>query len=222
MAAWGGMKITNLGSEALAESIATGTPLIIDRVVLGDGVMPAGTGKEEMTALVNPRFDATIIKRTFNGDGTVTVKARLTSAEITSDLMLTECGMFGHLEGQPELLFHYDYSPTPFPIPAGGGAAYVDQIFELITRIGNAQNVVINITVSGEIRFRFVVDHFTATEGQQAFTLTNTDADGALDVIINGAVDMGFSAAAGTLTLSAPVPAGTDVWVREMRAGVIE
>jgi len=221
MAAFENLRLTNVGRAALTECIAEGTPLIIDRVMLGDGFMGVSDTVATMTDLVNPIIQATIVSQTWNGDGTITVVARLTSDELTTELTLREIGMFAHLDGGPEFLYMYDNAGNgPDTLPAGGGGALVDQIFKLITIIGEAANVVITIGGATAPKLFYVVDKFMSTAGQTVFTLVNTKATGALDVIIEGAVTFDFTAAGSTVTLADPLPAGRNVWVREVRASI--
>jgi len=223
MAGFPGIKLTDAGKAALAESIATGKAFVITRVALGDGFLLPGENRESMTDLVNHLRDAPIVSRRYTPDGTVMINARLTSAEIAEELLFREIGVFAHIDGKPDVLYMYDNAgDAPDTIPVGGGGTFVDQIFRLTVVIGEAANVVIQIDPNADLdlEFHYVVDRYIASENQQTFFLVNTNASGALTVIIDGAEAEPIEAwtpSPGAVQLTNPLPAGARVWIRELK-----
>jgi hypothetical protein len=222
MAKFDGMALTNAGRRMIAESLSTGTGILVeaDGVIIGDGYLPAGATRESMTALVAQKYAATITDRDFQQDGTVIIEARLASDEITAGLFIREIGVIARLEGGGPQLFAYDNAGDAADyLPVGGGSSFVEQTFRICTIIGNAANVTIRLGASA-IHLQQIVDAHTATEGQTDFALVKCEYDGALSVVINGAVTFDFSIVGqSTVRLADPLPAGVKVWVTEIRPG---
>jgi hypothetical protein len=216
------MRLTVAGRNLMAEAIATGSALIIESVAIGDGFMPDGVTREDMTELVSPLVNADIIARRFTGFGAAVIRGRINSSQITADLTVRELGLMARLDGSsvPAITFGYDNAgDDPGSIPYLSGAGYVSHVFDIITLISNAANVVINVTAGSTLTM--VSDSFTTTEGQRDFTLINTDILGVLSVYIEGAKaqpGVDWVQVGGMIRLSQPLPAGRRVWVEEILA----
>lgn len=221
MANFNGIQLTIGGKRLLAESIATGKPLIIDEIALGDGTLPKDAVCENMTALISHRNAAAIISRLFRDDGTVSISARLTSEQIPEGFWIRELGVIAHLQGGEPKLYAYDNTGDEADfLPVGGGSTYVEQIFRISTVIGNATNVIIKLDASIELdaQLRYFVDKYITKEGQQSFVPEVTNISGALSVIVDGAETFDWWLSDEAVWLEQPLPAGSSVCIKEVRS----
>jgi hypothetical protein len=215
--------LTDSGANLLDKCIAESKTLYIDEIVLGDGYLPEGSTPEQMTALVSQKQEVSIESKQFTQTGVVTIIGRLKSADITTGFYVRELGIMAHEDGQAPILYMYcntgDYADY---LPAGGVSEYVDMIYKIATKIGNAQNVVINIDsqVNFETDLTNYIDEFTTTDQQQSFILTNTHINGDLAVIIDGLARFDWSIQNSSIVMDAPLAAGLKVHIIETRASV--
>lgn len=218
MARFNELTMTDVGRAALAESIATSTPLVIDYIAIGDGFLPDGVTRESMTSLVNHRLDAKITGKQFHSDGTVTISATVNNNDIPEEISVRELGIPAKTPSGATVLFGYDNAAEGAGIlPEGGGSNFVSHHFRVGIIIGNAENVVINVDISSDIRLGHVVDRYTTVANQRNFTPRSTNLAGALTVIIEGAVTFDWQIVGNQIQLADPLPAGRNVWIQEVQ-----
>jgi hypothetical protein len=140
MANFPGLILTADGRNLQAKA-QIGQPLQFLRVALGDGSAPSAP--ESLTALVNERQSLSIHSFELLGDGTSKLRAIMTNQGVEVGFFVREIGVFARdPDTQQERLYSYSNSAEQSDfLPAEGGATLVEQIFDLVTVIGSAQNV---------------------------------------------------------------------------------
>lgn len=140
MANFPGLILTADGRNLQAKA-QIGQPLQFLRVALGDGSAPSAP--ESLTALVNERQSLSIQSFELLGDGTSKLRAIMTNQGVEVGFFVREIGVFARdPDTQQERLYSYSNSAEQSDfLPAEGGATLVEQIFDLVTVIGSAQNV---------------------------------------------------------------------------------
>lgn len=140
MANFPGLILTDAGRNLQAKA-QIGQQLNFSRVALGDGLMPANP--EALTELVNEKQSLSIQAFEVLGDGTSKIRAILTNEGLATGFFVREIGVFAQdPDTLEEKLYSYANSGSQSDfLPAQGGATIVEQIFDLITVIGTANNV---------------------------------------------------------------------------------
>ena len=140
MANFPGLILTADGRNLQAKA-QIGQPLQFLRVALGDGTDP--DNPESLSTLVNERQSLSIQSFELLGDGTSKLRAIMTNQGVDVGFFVREIGVFARdPDTQQERLYSYSNSAEQSDfLPAEGGATLVEQIFDLVTVIGNAQNV---------------------------------------------------------------------------------
>ncbi|MBP0047647.1 phage tail protein [Marinobacterium sp. AK62] len=140
MANFPGLILTNAGRQLQAKA-QIGQQLQFTRVALGSGYEPAEP--ESLTALVDEKQSLSIQSFEVIGDGTSKIRAILTNEGVSTGFFVREIGVFARdPDTLEEQLYAYSNSGTQSDfLPAEGGATVVEQIFDLVTVIGNAANV---------------------------------------------------------------------------------
>jgi hypothetical protein len=87
-----------------------------------------------------------------------------------------------------------------------------------ITVIQNGDTILVGVSADG-FALSHIVDKFTTTDTQDTFELVKTNPNGALSVIIEGAETLNFEVVDGSVVLDHPIPAGINVWIKEIRLG---
>lgn len=202
-----GMRLTNIGRNMLAEAVATGTPLHIVEIIVGDAFMPGGVTRDTITEVVNPVHTRPISSRVFRNIGVVILRMTLSSGEIPTGFFIREFGVMARLGDGPLRLYAYDNAGNNAPpMPASGGSELVTQVFRLTTQIDNAANVVVEVV--GGISLENVIDEIVTVDNQQLLTPTNTNPNGAMIVVVEGIIVFGWTVdGSGNVLLPAPLPA---------------
>ncbi|WP_170968136.1 phage tail protein [Halomonas sp. 15WGF] len=140
MANFPGLILTADGRNLQAKA-QIGQPLQFLRVALGDGNAP--DNPESLSALVNERQSLSIHSFELLGDGTSKLRAIMTNQGLEVGFFVREIGVYARdPDTQQERLYSYSNSAEQSDfLPAEGGATLVEQIFDLVTVIGSAQNV---------------------------------------------------------------------------------
>jgi len=219
MANFDNMKLTNAGRAILAESIATGTALNIESIVFGDGNMPGGQTPETMTAVVSPKKTVPINSKQFQGNGTVILRASLSSTGVTTGFSIREIGVMARVgtTGALKLYAYGNAGASANFLPPEGGMSTALYDYRIACTIANAQNVVIVIDSANVGRLERVLDSYISTASQSDFMPLNCNPAGALMVVIEGAVTFDWSIVSGKVHLSDPLPAGKKVWIQEFK-----
>ncbi|MYL22536.1 DUF1566 domain-containing protein [Halomonas alkaliantarctica] len=140
MANFPGLILTDAGRNLQAKA-QIGQTLQFTRVALGQGYAPPEP--ESLTALVDEQQSLSIQSFEVIGDGTSKIRAILTNEGLASGFFVREIGVFARdPDTLEETLYSYSNSDAQSDyLPAEGGATVVEQIFDLVTVIGNAQDV---------------------------------------------------------------------------------
>lgn len=183
MADFPGLKLTNAGRELQAKA-QTGQVLQFTRVGLGDGAAPADL--TTLTSLVNQRQPLSIQRQDVPGDGTAVLRVILTNQGLGAGFFMRELGVFAQdPDTGEELLYSYsNCGEFADFLPAAGGATLVEQIFDLITIIGDAENVTAVIDDYITIALKSEVDALIprlmptgGTVGQMVRKASNAEGD---------------------------------------------
>ena len=144
------IKLTRKGLRLQAKA-QTGEQLIIKEIVVGTGYLPEETDVLDMTELISPVPDAVtnIIGNTVTGDGYSELETRVSGGNTA--FYLREIGIIAVDPDEGDILYAYtnagDYADF---MPAASDNITVQEI-TLVTAIGNADNVTVNITLTPEV-----------------------------------------------------------------------
>ncbi|MEC9305271.1 MAG: phage tail protein, partial [Pseudomonadota bacterium] len=183
MANFPGLKLTDAGKMLQAKA-QTGQPLSFTRVGLGDGAIPESPA--DLTKLVNEKHSLSIQRQEIPGDGTVTLRVIMTNQGLSTGFFMRELGIFAtDPDTGDELLYSYSNAgeETDF-LPAAGGAVVWEGVFDIITIIGNANNVTAVIDDYITIALKSEVDALApyvlpkaGTVGQMVRKASNAEGD---------------------------------------------
>ncbi len=143
MANFPGLVLTQAGRNLQAKA-QIGAPLTFSRVALGDGTSNA---PDSMGALDNERLSLSIQEFEVVGDGTSRMRVIMTNEALENGFFVRELGVFAEDPdtGEEQLYSYSNAGDQPDFLPAGGGATLVENVFDLYTVVGNAQNVTAKI-----------------------------------------------------------------------------
>lgn len=141
MANFSGLILTDRGRDILAAAL-TGETLTFTRVALGDGLAPANP--EALATLVSEKRNAPIQSFAVIGNGTSRIRAIVTNVGLAAGFFAREVGVFAtDPDTGSETLYAYANAGDQADyLPAAGGATIVEQLFDLITVVDTAPNVV--------------------------------------------------------------------------------
>jgi phage-related tail fiber protein len=136
------LTMDGINLQAKAQS---GTLLKFTRVGVGDGALREGQHLNTLTNLINYRTSFPINDIKNKGDGTSVVRTIITNKDIEEGFFLREIGLYAEDPDKGEILYcvantgmYADFLP-PKTLNS------VDIILDLITIVGNAENVVIKM-----------------------------------------------------------------------------
>lgn len=117
---------TTLAGKALISGDLSGRVLSFTKMQAGDGTITDDTAIPPLTAPVSPKADMPITKVTDNGDGTVTLTAVISSANVETGFDFRELGIMATLDGANETMFCYSNAYNEYDyIPGAGEASQV-------------------------------------------------------------------------------------------------
>lgn len=136
--------LTRDGIELQAK-VQSGTLLKFTRVGVGDGALREGQHLNTLTNLINYKTSFPINDIKTQGDGTSIIQTVITNKDIEEGFFLREIGLYAEDPDKGEILYcvantgmYADFLP-PKTLNS------VDIILDLITIVGNAENVVIKM-----------------------------------------------------------------------------
>lgn len=140
MANFPALKMTAAGRELQAKA-QTGQVLKFTRVALGDGQLVGSI--DALTALVSEKQSLAIRDQTTPGDGTSILNVIATNKGVKTGFYVREVGTFAEdPDTLEELLYSYTNAAAESDfLPAEGGSVTYESLFDLITVVGNAENV---------------------------------------------------------------------------------
>ena len=146
MALYPGLTLTEAGIQMIAESQLNETKLIITKAKIGDGDLPVGHDISKMTDVLSPKLEAPFSSFKNLGNGQIDIKFAVSNAELEAGFFAKEIGIFASLEDGTETLYAYTNAGNKTGWIADKSTPIDSQIIECQLVIGNAPNVVINIT----------------------------------------------------------------------------
>ena len=146
MALYPGLMLTEAGIQMIAESQLNETKLIITKAKIGDGDLPVGHDISKMTDVLSPKLEAPFSSFKNLGNGQIDIKFAVSNAELEAGFFAKEIGIFASLEDGTETLYAYTNAGNKTDWIADKTKPIDSQIIECQLVIGNAPNVVINIT----------------------------------------------------------------------------
>ncbi len=125
-----------LQTKAQAENVE----LNFTRVAIGDGPLPEGATLENLTALVNEKQSLKINLISVN-NGRATLRVTFTNSGLTAGYYVREFGIFATDPGEGEVLYAVANAGSMADYLPPEGSNVVEQIFDIVTVVGNAANV---------------------------------------------------------------------------------
>lgn len=136
-----GLTLTKKGRSLQAKA-QTGVKLEFTKVMLGDGLLPAGTAIDSLTKLIAPKMTFNIQEMTVVGDGTSRVRTVIQNEAVNTGFFIREVGVYAKDPQEGEILYSITNSGDQSEwLPPKEGPRIVEIILDLITVIGNAANV---------------------------------------------------------------------------------
>lgn len=162
MAGFSSIKLTSNGMKLLTKALA-GANLSFTEIIVGDGYLPEETDETQMTSLVSQvTANVGITGISSYNNGTVNLKARLVSGE--NSFFLREIGIMAQVDNETPVLYAYaNAGDYPDFIPSRTEGSEVIQDINLITIIGQAENVTANVTVTAGVNSAEFSKHKTET-----------------------------------------------------------
>lgn len=232
MANFPALKMTAAG-RVLQAKAQTGQELKFSRVGLGDGTLAGSL--DALPALVAEKKSLSIRDHKATGDGTSILQVIATNEGLASGFYIREVGLFAlDPDTGEELLYSYTNAGAESDfLPGAGGAITYEGLFDLITVVGNADNVTaviddyITIALKSEVEaLRPYILPTGGTVGQMARKKSNAEGDvewfdpelSGLDVRLKS-IEEPRSAVANqrTFTLQKTVTSGLAVYVAGRR-----
>lgn len=137
---FGGLQFTNRGLALQAKGQA-GTLIQFTKIAVGDGYL-GGSTIPELTSLKNLVKNLSINKLTVIGNGQAVVGAPLSNQGLGTGFYWREIGVFANDPDVGEILYCYGNAGANAEwIPAGGGPDILEKQVDVISIVGNAQNV---------------------------------------------------------------------------------
>lgn len=183
MANFPGLKMTAAGRELQAKA-QTGQLLKFTRVALGDGLPPADP--DALVALVNECQTLSVQRQEVPGDGTAVLRVIMTNQGVKTGFYMRELATFAEdPDTGAEVLYSYSNAGDECDfLPAEGAAVVWEGIFDLVTVVGNAENVTAVIDDYITIALKSEVDALKprlmpagGTVGQMVRKASNAEGD---------------------------------------------
>lgn len=183
MANFPALKMTAAG-RVLQAKAQTGQELKFSRVGLGDGTLAGSL--DALLALVAEKKSLSIRDHKATGDGTSILQVIATNEGLASGFYIREVGLFAlDPDTGEELLYSYTNAGAESDfLPGAGGAITYEGLFDLITVVGNADNVTaviddyITIALKSEVEaLRPYILPTGGTVGQMARKKSNAEGD---------------------------------------------
>lgn len=182
MANFPGLVLTDAGRKLQAKA-QIGAALTFSRVAMGEG---ESSTPEQMAALASEKLSLSIQDFEVVGDGTSRMRVIMTNESLQNGFFVREMGVFAEDPdtGEEKLYSYTNAGEQPDFLPAGGGATLVENVFDLYTVVGNAQNVTAQINDYITIATKQDIDEIRpllmpegGTTGQLARKASNENGD---------------------------------------------
>lgn len=141
MAGSNGTVLTDKGLRLLTKA-QTGVPINFTRVAIGDGFLTPEQNLFEMLSLVNEVKSLEIQGLKVIGDGTSRVRVSISNQGVLEGFFIREIGLFAQDPDEGEILYCISNSGDLADyIPAGTGRDIIEEIIDIITIVGRAENI---------------------------------------------------------------------------------
>jgi hypothetical protein len=148
MAKFNSLKLTNDGLDLQSKAQA-GTLLEFSRVAVGDGELPDGTDLIDLTSLINEKESLDITSISVDEDGNAKVRSTISNQGLDNGFYIREIGLFANDPDKGEILYCIaNAGDLADYLPSGYGTDIVESTLDLITVVGNADNVAAEINKS--------------------------------------------------------------------------
>ncbi len=139
MSAFGGMIQTTKGSNLQAKAL-TGVEIHFTRIAIGDGELNSSS-ITDLNALKHEVKSLEIKKLKTSGEQAI-VGTVLSSQDVSTGFYWREIGLFAQDPNEGEILYCYGNAGTSAEyIPAYGGPDVIEKTIDVVSIVGNAQNV---------------------------------------------------------------------------------
>ena len=156
--------MTNKAIEMIAESQLAGNDLIITKVKIGDGQLADGADIKAMTDVVAARLVASMTDSKLDG-GQVTVNFAISNSELEAGFFAREIGIFAKLgEAGAETLYAYTNAGNLCDWIPDKHTPIDSQIVNATIVVGNASNVVVNVSDKAFVTTKDLESHNTAAD----------------------------------------------------------
>jgi hypothetical protein len=186
MANFGSLILTTQGLALQEKAEAGKAILTFTRVGIGDKALSSGTDASNLTKLGEEKLSVDISSITVNSN-LATLKFVFSNSGLTTGFYIRELGVFANDPDVGEILYAYaNAGDDPDYLPAEGSNV-VEEIFEVVTAIGTATNVIATIDAS--------LTYLPLTGGNMEGAINESQ------VTMVSAATMGIGAAAGNFII---------------------
>lgn len=151
-------RITRGGYNLLAESIATKKPLTFTKVVIGDGD-DKGQDINTMATVLSPKMTLPVTDGRKDGDGQYLVQATLSNNEVETGFFPKEVALFAKIDGGAEIMYSYTNGGNMVGFIPDKNTPIDSEIYNIRTKIGNAENVTFSHVDSTYVTAGQLSDH---------------------------------------------------------------
>lgn len=154
------VELTKQGEELLAK-VQTGIPLNITRAGVGDGFVSDGQSVTQLMSLVNEipshaskiSGTSTVVDITYHKAESNSTVLRIRVQNGDTEFDLREIGIFAQDPDLGEILYAYtNCGNGALTMPVYNGKTRTVRDYTLATRIGNASDLEVNVTLPAEVR----------------------------------------------------------------------
>jgi phage-related tail fiber protein len=132
--------LTRKGALLMGKIVA-GQKLTFTHCAIGDGEIPYGTNLCDLTALINQKMLLPITSVSIKSAGNAIVRFTYDNHSVTTEFYVREIGLFANEPDAGEILYAVaNAGDNADLLPAYGGAEVVEQIYDIIALIGNADS----------------------------------------------------------------------------------
>lgn len=170
--------ITDSGRWLLSH-IEMGAIFVPTKIVMGSGMLPAGTTTRTIKDVVSPEKILPITKRRRGNDGTVTVGGMYTNQDVTTDFYFRELALYAradNLDGSvaaEECLYSYgNAGSTADLMPAYSSGQPVEREIDIVAIIGNDAKVDLTIESGTNMSVKMAQEMAIGIGWSQSFPLT--------------------------------------------------
>lgn len=134
-----------MDGQSLFASMAKGWKITFTKVVIGDGIMPAGEREQNIKAVISPRCTLPVESVTKTKDNKVYIRANFKNTDAAS-FYFREKGVYATIDGKNEYLVFYANNGAYAEWIDKGSSQLIEKIIRTIVSFSNSDKV--NITIN--------------------------------------------------------------------------